>query len=159
MATHSSILAWEIPWIEEPGRLQFMEFQRVGHNWVTNAFTFILVIVWNLQRFVLYSMILSILVYNLCVLEKYVFWALWIECSPNAYYILLIYVVEFFYLFDDCKSSDSVNTWQRDFEVFNYIVDLSIFPFSSVNFCLIYILTVFLVAYIGLLRLLVKWPA
>ena len=35
MATHSSILAWRIPWTEEPGRLQFMWSQRVGHNRVT----------------------------------------------------------------------------------------------------------------------------
>ena len=35
MATHSSILAWKIPWTEEPGRLQSMRLQRVGHNWVT----------------------------------------------------------------------------------------------------------------------------
>ena len=32
MATHSSILAWEIPWIQEPGGLHFMQSQRVGHN-------------------------------------------------------------------------------------------------------------------------------
>ena len=32
MTTYSSILAWEIPWTEEPGRLQSMESQRVGHN-------------------------------------------------------------------------------------------------------------------------------
>ena len=32
MATHSSILAWEIPWIEEPGGLQSMGSQRVGDN-------------------------------------------------------------------------------------------------------------------------------
>ena len=32
MATHSSILAWKIPWTEEPGRLQSMESLRVGHN-------------------------------------------------------------------------------------------------------------------------------
>ena len=32
MATHSSILAWRIPWMEEPGRLQLMGLQRVGHN-------------------------------------------------------------------------------------------------------------------------------
>ena len=31
MATHSSILAWEIPWTEEPGGLQSMESERVGH--------------------------------------------------------------------------------------------------------------------------------
>ena len=33
MATYSSILAWRIPWIEEPGRLQSMRSQRVGHDW------------------------------------------------------------------------------------------------------------------------------
>ena len=32
MATHSSIPAWEIPWIEEPGRLQPMGPERVGHD-------------------------------------------------------------------------------------------------------------------------------
>ena len=32
MATHSSMLAWKIPWTEEPGRLQSMGSQRVGHN-------------------------------------------------------------------------------------------------------------------------------
>ena len=32
MATHSGILAWEIPWIEEPGRLQSMGSRRVGHD-------------------------------------------------------------------------------------------------------------------------------
>ena len=32
MATHSSILAWEIPWTEEPGRLQPVGSQGVGHN-------------------------------------------------------------------------------------------------------------------------------
>ena len=32
MATHSSTLAWKIPWTEEPGRLQSMGLQRVGHD-------------------------------------------------------------------------------------------------------------------------------
>ena len=32
MTTHSSILAWKIPWTEEPGRVQSMASQRVGHN-------------------------------------------------------------------------------------------------------------------------------
>ena len=43
MATHSSILAWKIPWTEEPGRLQSMGSWRVGHDWVTSLslFTFI----------------------------------------------------------------------------------------------------------------------
>ena len=38
MATHSSILAWKISWREEPGGLQSMGLQRVGHNWVTNTY-------------------------------------------------------------------------------------------------------------------------
>ena len=32
MAPHSSTLAWKIPWMEEPGRLQSMGLQRVGHD-------------------------------------------------------------------------------------------------------------------------------
>ena len=36
MATHSSILAWRIPWAEEPGGLQSTGSQRVGHNWATS---------------------------------------------------------------------------------------------------------------------------
>ena len=36
MATHSSTLAWKIPWIEEPGRLQSIGPQRVGHDWATS---------------------------------------------------------------------------------------------------------------------------
>ena len=40
MATHSSILAWRIPWTEEPGRLQSMESQRIRHDWATNTRTY-----------------------------------------------------------------------------------------------------------------------
>ena len=40
MATHSSILAWKIPWTEEPGRLRSMGSQRVGHNWSDRAQTY-----------------------------------------------------------------------------------------------------------------------
>ena len=39
MATHSSILAWRIPWTVEPGGLQSMGSQRVRHDWVTNTHT------------------------------------------------------------------------------------------------------------------------
>ena len=39
MATHSSILAWRLPWTEEPGGLQSMGSQRVGHDRVTNTHT------------------------------------------------------------------------------------------------------------------------
>ena len=36
MAAHPSILAWKIKWTEEPGRLQSMGSQRVGHDWATS---------------------------------------------------------------------------------------------------------------------------
>ena len=39
MATHSSTLAWRIPWTEEPGRLQSMGSQRVRHDWATKHST------------------------------------------------------------------------------------------------------------------------
>ena len=39
MTTHSSILAWRIPWTEKPGGLQSVGSQRVGHDCVTNTHT------------------------------------------------------------------------------------------------------------------------
>ena len=53
MATHSSILAWRIPWTEEYGRLWSMELQRVRHNWATFTFKHILVhppAPWKMQK-------------------------------------------------------------------------------------------------------------
>ena len=43
IATHSSTLAWQIPWVEEPGGLQSMGLLRVGHDWATSLslFTFL----------------------------------------------------------------------------------------------------------------------
>ena len=43
MATHSSILAWRIPWTEKPSGLQSMGLQRVGHNRATNTHTNVLI--------------------------------------------------------------------------------------------------------------------
>ena len=40
MAIHSSILAWRIPWTDEPGKLQFMGLQRVRHDWAANIYMF-----------------------------------------------------------------------------------------------------------------------
>ena len=52
MATHSSILAWEMPWIEEPGRVQFMGSQRVRHNWAqhTHSHTHHPLVNWKIWR-------------------------------------------------------------------------------------------------------------
>ena len=39
MTTHFSVLAWRVPWTEEPGGLQPMWSQRVGHDWATKHST------------------------------------------------------------------------------------------------------------------------
>ena len=57
MATHSSILAWKIPWMEEPGGLQSTGSQRVGHNWATQQSTRLF-----LSRFLLREVPLAIVV-------------------------------------------------------------------------------------------------
>ena len=59
MATHSSILAWRIPWTEEPDGLQSMESQRVRHSWVTKH-TLLLIIynnnfMYNIQYYIHYT--------------------------------------------------------------------------------------------------------
>ena len=54
MAIHSSILAWNIPWTEEPGMLQCLELQRIGLDWETNTFTFT-----NLFRNLIFSFFLN----------------------------------------------------------------------------------------------------
>ena len=50
MAIHSSILACRVPWTEEPGGLQSMGLQRVGHDRVTNASTFFLCSLYNSSK-------------------------------------------------------------------------------------------------------------
>ena len=49
VATHSSILAWRIPWTEEPDRTQSMGSQRVRQNWVTNTTIMVMVILDHCQ--------------------------------------------------------------------------------------------------------------
>ena len=50
VATHSSVLAWEIPWTEKPGGLQAMGSPRIGHGWATNNLTLTLsTLVWNIE--------------------------------------------------------------------------------------------------------------
>ena len=55
MATHSSILAWKIPWMEKPGRLYSMGSQTVGHDWATSIsltyfYSFVLGLVFHLVQ-------------------------------------------------------------------------------------------------------------
>ena len=61
MATHSSILAWRIPWIEEPGRLQSTGLQRVGRDWANSLSLSIYMVKSNPENIVTW---LSILLLN-----------------------------------------------------------------------------------------------
>ena len=54
MATHSSILTWEIPWTEEPAWLQAMVLQRVRHNWAQLSTLQILHTVANIYQLIKY---------------------------------------------------------------------------------------------------------
>ena len=48
LATHFSILAWRIPWMEEPGKLQSTGSQRVGHDWAISQANSSVIQLWNL---------------------------------------------------------------------------------------------------------------
>ena len=50
VTTYSAILAWSIPWTEEPGGLQSMGSQRVEHNWMTNIFTYLWKNGWTIKN-------------------------------------------------------------------------------------------------------------
>ena len=67
MASHSSILAWRIPWTEEPGRLEYMRSQRVRHDWATKTHTH--THLWNLN-FTRSPTIKIPLAYLLCITSK-----------------------------------------------------------------------------------------
>ena len=69
MATHSSILAWRIPWIEEPGGLQSVGLQRVAYNWESNTFTFALVTTGSEEWKNRWPRI-CVVVYLLCILRR-----------------------------------------------------------------------------------------
>ena len=56
MATHSSILAWRIPWTMEPGGLQSMGLQRVRHDWATFTF-FLPTCIWSFSFYMLISVV------------------------------------------------------------------------------------------------------
>ena len=80
MATHSSILAWKIPWMEEHGRLQSMGWQRVRYNWATSlTHTYIF-------RFI-YSTFKNTMWKSKCYLLScvWLFAISWTDCSPPGF--------------------------------------------------------------------------
>ena len=72
MATHSSICTWKIPWMEEPGRLQSMGLQRVGHDCATSLHFTSCEMINMLIRMILVNTSQCICISNLFVHFKYV---------------------------------------------------------------------------------------
>ena len=88
MATHSSILAWKIPWTEEPARLQSMGSQRVGHDWATSLFYFFNNILvwfcyWGDGGFIG------------CLWEYYFLFSLLKEFEKDSYKFFVVWMIEF----------------------------------------------------------------
>ena len=102
MAIHSSILAWRIPWTEEPGGLQSMVLQRVGHDWVT-LLTYLLIpcflevqkslpVIFSLRlkrkSFEIFFVLIKIIIYLVSSFITYptqifpIFVSDWIPCFP-----------------------------------------------------------------------------
>ena len=67
MATRSTILAWKIPWREEPGWLRFMGSQRVGHNWACRHACY------AFPLWMAMPVVVILLLSCLCILDVYVF--------------------------------------------------------------------------------------
>ena len=64
MATHSSTLAWKIPWMEECDRLQSMGSQRVGHDWATSlSLLFIYLFLFWIRYFIYFLIILNFILF------------------------------------------------------------------------------------------------
>ena len=72
LATYSNILAWIIPWTEDPGRLQSLGSQRVRHDWATNIFTFIFNVIVDIIDFFYTFYLFCVPWYLLCLLPFYI---------------------------------------------------------------------------------------
>ena len=96
-ATHSSTVAWKIPWTEDPGRLQLMGLQRVGHDWVTSVSLSLSLYrkKHNLRRVIFFankSMISSANVF-LKVKCHFCFYRYWLHTYADImYYVCVMYI-------------------------------------------------------------------
>ena len=108
MAPHSGILAWRIPWTEEPGGLQSMGLQRVGHDWVTNTFQYsfmtfcisvVLAVISTLSFFILFiwfSFFFSWWAW-LKVYQFFLIFFFFLDC--NLFFFPFLFFFKFYFIF------------------------------------------------------------
>ena len=92
MATHSSILAWKIPWMEEPVSLQSMRSQRVGQDWATSLF-FLSCICWvtSFVWYMNYNLCCLFILFIVCLMNNTNSHNFWFPLRPlNSCYFLVI---------------------------------------------------------------------
>ena len=90
MATHSSTLAWTIPWTEEPGRLQSMGSHRVGHDWSDLAAVICICILGKQNCRKISYMFLPI-IYSYVCLSKGLITSLLLLSSPIHYFSICLW--------------------------------------------------------------------
>ena len=108
MATHANILAWRIPWIEEPGRIQSIGSQRVRHDWSNWACTHPLVLEQFVKRLsLLYWIFLQccVCVYIYTHIYKYIWtytglfilflWSICLYLSQFCIVLIIIFLLSF----------------------------------------------------------------
>ena len=85
MATHSSVLAWRIPWTEKPGRLQSMGSHRVGHDWSDLAAANIDVDAFVLLKFLFIYLLCQVLIVACGIFDASCGVLLWhIDCLAHG---------------------------------------------------------------------------
>ena len=87
MATHSSILAWRISWVEEPGGLQSMGSQRVGHDWATSlhfVYSEALIILQLERSIFIFNLNHGVLWFNVWVTKRWYHFFNYCLLAPNV---------------------------------------------------------------------------
>ena len=78
IATRSSTPAWKIPWMEEPGRLQFTVSQRVGHSWVTSlSLSFTCLEIYTVNAWTLYIFYIWRTKFTFALYKWYTFYSIY----------------------------------------------------------------------------------
>ena len=114
--THSRIFAWRTPWTEEPGGLQSMGSQRVGHDWVTKFhFRFNLSLLWwknliCLAELGMWIFTYSEKTYSVCfaLLALFFFWQYWfldlLKIKGKKNYIIILSLIQFSSVGQSCPA-------------------------------------------------------